>query len=94
MNNTENSRYSQSDGLDVHEADDGLIVFNTATDRVHHLNSTAGVLFALLETPREQARLVADFNRLFNREDTDNGPILEVLKQLVDEGVLVVSADA
>lgn len=94
MTNSVNNQYSQSDGLEVHEADDGLIVFNTATDRVHHLNSTAGVLFALCENPREQGQLLADFNKLFNRGDDDNSPILEVLQQLVDEGVLIVGADA
>ena len=40
-------QYSRAADLEVHETEDGLIVFNPATDRVHHLNHSAGALFEL-----------------------------------------------
>lgn len=34
-----------ADGLERHESDDGLVIYQEATDRVHHLNHTAAVIF-------------------------------------------------
>jgi hypothetical protein len=48
-------RYTHAAALEVHETDDGLVVFNPATDRVHHLNYTAGVLFEFCRDPRDAA---------------------------------------
>lgn len=38
---------AQVEGLQVTEADDGLIVFDPAHDRVHHLNGSASLVFEL-----------------------------------------------
>jgi hypothetical protein len=35
------------DGLDSHEVEDGLVVYQTATERVHYLNAVASVVFEL-----------------------------------------------
>ena len=50
-------------GLDVNETDDGLIIYDEETDRVHHLNQTAAVVFELCDgtrTENEIALAVAD----------------------------------
>ena len=50
-------------GLDVNETDDGLIIYQESTDRVHHLNPTAAVVFELCDGTRSSddiARLVAE----------------------------------
>ena len=44
-------RYTHAAALEVHETDDGLVVFNPATDRVHHLNYTAGGCSSCAMTP-------------------------------------------
>lgn len=76
-------------GLEVHEAQDGLVVFDPTTDRVHHLNATAAVLFELCATPRsasELGTLVAD---LYALADPPTAEIAEGLRQLLAEGILV-----
>lgn len=81
-------KYARISGLDVNETEDGLIVFNPATDSVHHLNYTAGVLFELCQgthSAAELATLMADFYTLdaAPAEETETG-----LQQLVSEGLL------
>ena len=52
-----------AEGLDVNEADDGLVIYQESTDRVHHLNPTAAVVFELCDgtrSPDDIARMVAD----------------------------------
>ena len=41
-----------SEGLDLTETDDGLIVYHGSTDRVHHLNPTAAVVLTLCDGTR------------------------------------------
>lgn len=75
-------------GIDVHEVEDGFVVFDSATDRVHYLNPTATVVFSLCDgtrTPNEIAQLVQSAWEL------DAAPVDDVdacLAQLRDEGVL------
>jgi len=35
------------EGLESHEVEDGLVVYQTATERVHYLNAVASVVFEL-----------------------------------------------
>jgi hypothetical protein len=37
------------EGLEVNEVNDGLTVFDSATDRVHYLNATAAIVFTLCD---------------------------------------------
>jgi hypothetical protein len=50
------------DGLELHEAEGGVIIFNEAADRVHHLNNTAAIVLELCDGtrgPEEIASMVA-----------------------------------
>lgn len=82
-------RYTRAPDLDVHETEDGLIVFNAVTDRVHHLNYTAGVLFECCRgthSADELAEIMVDFYAL---DETPVEAITTGLQQLVAEGVLI-----
>jgi hypothetical protein len=35
--------------LDVHDTEDGVVVYDTRTDRVHYLNATATLVFELCD---------------------------------------------
>ena len=80
--------YQQAEGLEVHEADDGLIVFNATTDRVHHLNPTTGVIFELCLQPRPQIALLEALRTLYQNDDLPDAEILQTLGQLLTEGLL------
>ncbi len=90
MNTNTETLYQQADDLDVNEAEDGLIIFNPETDRVHHLNPTAGVLFSLCDNPIFQSALIESFNALFGLDEDGEPSVMPVLQQLLEEGVLLV----
>jgi hypothetical protein len=81
-------RPEPASGIDVHEVDDGFVVFDGSTDRVHYLNPTATVVFSLCDgtrTTKEIAGLVQSAWEL------DAPPVDDVdacIAQLRDEGVL------
>jgi hypothetical protein len=83
----------QAPGLEVHEAQDGLVVFNPATDRVHHLNSTAAALFELCAEARSGEELTNLITDLYELENPPAEAVDEGLRQLLAEGVLVSSSE-
>jgi hypothetical protein len=75
-------------GLETHEVDDGLVVYQAATDRVHYLNATASVIFELCtgeRTAEEIAALVADAWQTGRSEDAATR---DCLAQLRSEGIV------
>ena len=82
-------RLKHAGGLEVHEAQDGLVVFNPETDRVHHLNGTAAVVFELCDGTRDTSDLPALVAELFSLDDPPTEAVSEGLGQLIEQGVLV-----
>ena len=81
-------RPSVIDGLDVNEAEDGLIVFDPSVDRVHYLNSTAAIVFALCDG-RHDVSEIADFvAAAFKLDDLPLAEIDACLSSLDNEGLL------
>ena len=71
-----------STGLDINETDDGLIVYQESTDRVHHLNPTAAVVLELCDGTRSAddiARLVAETFGLAEVPEVETKACLEDL---------------
>lgn len=64
------------DGLELHEADDGLVVYDEATDRVHHLNPTAAVILLSCDGDHDAAALAAIVAETFA---TDGVPLAETV---------------
>lgn len=77
-----------ADGLEVHEVDDGLVVYDGAAERVHYLNPTASFVFGLCDGRRDVDALAALVQAAW---DLDEPPVAEVqacVEQLRGEGVL------
>jgi hypothetical protein len=89
MEGNNQGHYQCIEGLDVHEAEDGLVVFNPATDSVHHLNHTAGVIFELCSEPVSLDKLSKAVAELYELEQAPIEEIVTGLNQLVEEGVVV-----
>ena len=53
-------RPTLADDLEVSESDDGLVVYQPSSDRVHHLNHTAATVLALCDGTRD-ATDIANF---------------------------------
>jgi hypothetical protein len=41
-----------AEGLEVNESEDGVVIFDASTDRVHHLNNTAALVLELCDGKR------------------------------------------
>jgi Coenzyme PQQ synthesis protein D (PqqD) len=75
-------------GLDVNEAEDGLVVYDTATDTVHHLNKTAGVIFGLCDGTRDTAGIAAEVSVLFALPEPPLDETVACLSDLVARGLV------
>ena len=75
-------------GLDVHEVEDGLVVFDAATDRVHYLNPTASVVFSLCDGTRTTDEIAELLRSAWDLDATPNDDVATCLVQLRGEGVL------
>jgi hypothetical protein len=78
-----------AEDLDVNETDDGLIIYQESADRVHHLNPTAAVVFALCDgtrTASEIARLVAE---TFGLADSPEAKTNACLEDLARENLII-----
>jgi hypothetical protein len=50
-------RPARVNGLESHEVEDGLVVYQIATDRVHYLNAVASVVFELCTGQHTEAEI-------------------------------------
>jgi hypothetical protein len=85
----DSGRLTRAADLEVYEAEDGLLVFHPATDRVHHLNATASVVFELCNGATQRAELPGLVARLFSLEGPPREVVESVLQELVGHGVLI-----
>lgn len=77
-----------ADGLDVHEVDDGLVVYDLNTDRVHYLNPTASVVLTLCDGRRTEHDLADLVRDAWSLDETPTDDVATCIAQLRDEGVL------
>ena len=82
-------RLTHATGLEVHETQDGLVVFDPKTDRVHHLNGTAAVLFELCDGSRDTTDLPTFVAVLFSLDEPPAEAVDDGLHQLMEQGVVV-----
>jgi hypothetical protein len=76
------------DGLDVHEVDDGLVVYHADTDRVHYLNPTAAVVLTLADGTRTEGELAELVRVAWELDAAPQTEVRECVAQLRAEGVL------
>ena len=77
-----------ADGLDVHEVEDGFVVFDASTDRVHYLNPTATVVFSLCDGTRSPEEVAALVQSAWELESPPVDDVVACIAQLRSEGVL------
>jgi hypothetical protein len=77
-----------TEGLEIDEVDDGLIVYQESSERVHHLNPTASVVFQLCDGSRDAAAIADAVGVLFGLEDTPQEEVESCLSRFVREGLL------
>ena len=81
-------RPEPASGIDVHEVEDGFVVFDAATDRVHYLNPTATVVFSLCDGTRTTDEIAELVRSAWDLETAPVADVAACVAQLRDEGVL------
>jgi len=76
------------EGLEVHEADDGLIVYDKARDRVHHLNASAGVILQLCDGEHDVAAIADFVARGFGLDAPPLDDTHTTIAKLTEEGLV------
>lgn len=76
------------DGLEVHEVEDGLVVYDGEHDRVHYLNATASVVFTFCDGTHSVTDITELVRAAWELEDPPTESVAECVDRLRSEGVV------
>ena len=76
------------DGLEPHEVEDGLVVYDGDRDRVHYLNATASAVFFFCDGTRSVDEIAALVRDAWELPEPPIEAVTACVDQLRDEGVL------
>jgi PqqD family protein of HPr-rel-A system len=76
------------ESLEVNETDDGLVVYDAASGMVHHLNSSAAVIFDLCDGTRDPEKIAVVLAEAFALEQPPREEALAGLRDLADRGLV------
>jgi len=76
------------DGLEVHEVEDGLVVYDGANDRVHYLNATASVVFTFCDGTHTVDAITELVRTAWALPDPPTESVAECVARLRSEGVV------
>jgi Coenzyme PQQ synthesis protein D (PqqD) len=82
------ARPAVKEGLERTESDDGLVIYDEATERVHHLNPTAAVILELCDATRTVEEIAETFGRLYPGVADPARQVSECLDELVREDLI------
>jgi hypothetical protein len=74
--------------LDVHEVEDGFVIYDLVTERVHYLNETASFVFALCTGKNDEARIAELVQGAWELAELPRDSVAACLGQLRDEGLI------
>ena len=83
-----NERPKRAKGLDVHEVEDGLVVYQADRDRVHYLNQTSAVVFEFCTGKNTNDDIVGLVQAAWELAEPPRNEVMTCLLQLRAEGVL------
>ena len=79
----------QADQLDITEVDDGLVVFEPTSRRVHHLNVTATLVFELCTGDNSVDEIIEMVRTAFRLDEPPTDEVQTVVESLRKELLLV-----
>ena len=78
----------RTDGLEINEVADGLVVYQAAPERVHYLNNTAAVVFELCDGEHTIAAIAEAVGQLFALAEPPTAEVEACLVELRAKGVV------
>jgi hypothetical protein len=79
----------RAEGLEIHEVDDGLLVYQAQPECVHHLNNTAAVVFELCDGQNTVPEISEQLAQVFGLARTPGGTAEKCIADFRDKGVIV-----
>lgn len=76
------------DGLEIDEAEDGLIIFDPRDDMVHHLNPSAAIIFDLCDGSRDLDAIAALLGEIYELSDPPLDDALVGLRGLTERKLI------
>jgi PqqD family protein of HPr-rel-A system len=76
------------EGLELNEADDGLVVYQESRDWVHHLNATAALILQLCDGTHDADAIAAFLARGFEMDEPPLEETRACLAKLAEEGLI------
>jgi PqqD family protein of HPr-rel-A system len=80
--NAVSERPQASADLEVNEAPDGLVIYDTQTGQVHYLNPSASAVFALCTGDRDAAAIAREMQSVFGLPEPPSAEVAECLEDL------------
>ncbi len=80
------------DGLEIDEAEDGLIIFDPREDMVHHLNPSASVIFDLCDGSRDLDAIAAVLGEIYELTAPPREDALTGLRGLAERKLIIWDA--
>ena len=74
--------------LDVHEVEDGLVIYDLTSERVHYLNETASFVFLVCTGEHDLARIAELVQGAWELAEPPLEEVGACLEQLRDEGLI------
>ncbi len=78
----------RAEGLEIHEVDDGLLVYQAQPECVHHLNNTAAVVFELCDGENTVPEISEQLALAFGLDRMAGGMAEKCVADLRDKGVV------
>ena len=79
----------RAEGLEVHEVDDGLVVYQSQPECVHHLNNTAAIVFELCDGQNTPAEIGGQLAEAFGLSEVPDHMAENCIADLWSKGVIV-----
>jgi hypothetical protein len=76
------------DGLEIDQEDDGFIVYQPETDRVHYFNHTGILILELCDGRRSPAEIAELLKKAYDLAEPPRREVDEVLTRMRDEGLV------
>jgi len=78
-------------GIEIREAPDGIVVYDSARDRLHYLNPTAALLLESCDGSLAAAELPGLLAAAFDLAAPPTGEVETCLTTLLDQGLLIAA---
>jgi hypothetical protein len=79
---------TQTDALEINEAEDGLVVFDPSRDAVHHQNASASLVFELCDGTRDPDAIAVLVGEAFGLAEPPRDETRAGLEDLAERGLI------